>query len=129
MSKGIFKKNYKKLTLYIKSPRVFNQVEMNCIFVACLFVVALFWTCDAKIVSLCSESELSELQLKQSQCLKKEEEHYKHLPVSLILSPENATTNANKNDSKVLLLCNMMKDLGENCARPFQKCLDEKQYR
>ena len=64
-----------------------------------------------------------------SQCLKKEEERYKHMPVSLILSPENAMTTTDKNDSFILLLCNMIHDFGEKCAQPFQKCLDENQYR
>ena len=102
---------------------------MNFIFVTCLFAVPSIWTCDAKSVSLCSESELAELQLMQSQCLKKEEERYKHMPVSLIWSPENASTDAKKYNSFLLLLCNMINDFGEKCAQPFQKCLDEKQYR
>ena len=102
---------------------------MNFIFIACLFPVASIWTCDAKSVSLCSESELAELQLMHSQCIKKEEERYNHLDWSLISSEKNTMRNASKTDSNNLLLCKMLHDFGEKCAQPFQKCLDEKQYR
>ena len=113
----------------MKSPRVFNQVEMNFIFITCLFTISLFSTCDAKSVSLCSESELAELQLMHSQCIKKEEERYKLLAESLISSEKNATRSASKTDSNKLLLCKMLHDFGEKCGQPLKKCLGEKEYR
>ena len=104
-------------------------MEMNFIFVACLFAVASIWTCNAKSVAFCSESELAELQQMHSQCIKKEEEHYKLLAGSLLPSERNAIRNASKTDSNNLLLCKLLHDFGEKCAQPFQKCLDEKEYR
>ena len=104
---------------------------MNFILVACFF--AILWTCDAKSVSLCSESELAELNLMHSHCIEQEGKRFKQLPGSFILSVTNSVINGktfvSQSDSKVLLLCNMMHDFEEKCAGPFQKCLDEKQYR
>jgi len=96
-----------------------------------LLCVSIVTSVVSKGITLCSESEHSELHEKHLQCTQQVEERYALLAQKFDAPdlPSPTVNRINERDPEVMQICNMLHDVVEKCGKVYEKCLSEKDYR